>query len=143
MRKEKKMMCRKYSNLCYLLIMAIALVTVMSVSLVKAEKVIESDVDALHSDTITPHDESEDNEPVEEQAEEDVIEEIKLLIVGMADEKDAMKVNEALWKCDGVEGVEVSYKDAKATIKAYVEEISYIEIINAIEDAGFTVAIEE
>ena len=137
------MMCRKYSNLCYLLIMAIALVTVMSVSLVKAEKVIESDVDALHSDTITPHDESEDNEPVEEQAEEDVIEEIKLLIVGMADEKDAMKVNEALWKCDGVEGVEVSYKDAKATIKAYVEEISYIEIINAIEDAGFTVAIEE
>lgn len=143
MRKEKKMMCRKYSNLGYLLIMAIALVTVMSVSLVKAEMVIESDVDALHSDTIAPHDESEDNEPVEEQAEDDVIEEIKLLIVGMADEKDAMKVNEALWKCDGVESVEVSYKDAKATIKAYVEEISYIEIITAIEDAGFTVVIEE
>ena len=140
MRKEKKMICVKYS---YLLIMAIALVTVMSVSLVKAEKAIESDVDALHSDTIKPHDESEDHESVGEQAEEDVIENIKLLIVGMTDEKDAMKANEALWKCDGVEGVEVSYKDAKATIKAYVEEISYSEIITAIEEIGFTVVIEE
>lgn len=143
MRKEKKMMCKKYSNLGYLLIMAIAFVTVMSVSLVKAEKAIESDVDAPHSDTIKPHDESEDNEPVEEQAEEDVIENVELLIEGMIDDKDAMKAKEALWKCNGVEGVEVSFKDAKATIKAYVEEISYIEIINAIEDAGFTVVIEE
>ena len=109
-RKEKKMICVKYSNLGYLLIMAIAIITVMSVSLVKAEKAIESDVDTLHSDTIKSHDESEDNESVGEQAEEDVIENIKLLIAGMTEEKDAMKANEALSKCDGVEGVEVSYK---------------------------------
>ncbi len=143
MRKEKKAFCKKYRNLGYLLIVAIALVGVMSVSLVTAEKAIESDVDTLYSDTIKPHDEPEDSESIEEQAEEDVIENIKLLIVGMTDEKDAMKVNEALWKCDGVEGVEVSYKDAKATIKAYVEEISYIEIITAIEDIGFTAVIKE
>jgi hypothetical protein len=90
---KKTMMYRKYSNLGYVLIMAIVLITVINVSLVKAEKAIESNVDSLHSDTIMPHDESKDNESIE----------------------------------DSAEGAEVSY----------------IEIITAIEDVGFTVVTEE
>lgn len=142
MKKKKEMMCRKYSKLVYLLIMAMAL-TVMSISFVKAENSIESSVDLLHSDSIKQHDISEENWSVEGQGEEEAIETVELLIEGMVDDKDAQKVIEALWKCSGVEGVDVSHRDAKATIKAYVEEVNYTEIIDAIDNAGFAAEIAE
>ena len=134
------MFVNKYLNFGYLSLAAIIFGIVISVSLVKAESPLDSYSNSLPY-YIVPV--SAQQEPAEENAEEEELEEYELYIKGMTCANCEVKVKEALLNCSGIKNAWVSHEEGSAVIEADSDLMDYDEIAGAVENAGFTVIDEE
>lgn len=133
----------KCLNLCCISVASIIFGIVISVSFVKAEYSLESNIDSSQSYTIEKMAAYGEKEPVQEDIEEGELQEFEIRIKGMTSVNSANTVKEALLKCAGVKAALVSHEDGIAVIEADVDMIDSEEIINAIENAGFSFVEEE
>lgn len=133
----------KCLNLCCISVASIIFGIVISVSFVKAEYSLESNIDSSQSYTIEKMSASGEKEPAQEDIEEGELQEFEIRIKGMTSVNSANTLKEALLMCAGVKAASVSHEDGIAVIEADVDMIDSEEIINAIENAGFSFVEEE
>lgn len=137
------MFANKCLKLCCISVVSIIFGIVISVSFVKAEYSLESNIDSSQSYTIEKMSASGEKEPAQEDIEEGELQEFEIRIKGMTSVNSANTVKEALLMCAGVKAASVSHEDGIAVIEADVDMIDSEEIINAIENAGFSFVEEE
>lgn len=137
------MFANKCLKLCCISVVSIIFGIVISVSFVKAEYSLESNIDSSQSYTIEKMSASGEKEPAQEDIEEGELQEFEIRIKGMTSVNSANTVKEALLMCAGVKAASVSHEDGIAVIEADVDMIDSDEIINAIENAGFSFVEEE
>jgi len=128
----------KYLNLGYISVASFIFGIVISVSFVKAESSLESNIDSSQSYTIEKIATSEEKESDQEDIGEGELEEFEIRIKGMTCVNCENTVKEALLKCAGVKTALVSHEEGNAVIEADVDMIDGDEIVNAIEKAGFS-----
>lgn len=138
------MFANKCLKLCCISVVSIIFGIVISVSFVKAEYSLENNIiDSSQSYTIEKMSASGEKEPAQEDIEEGELQEFEIRIKGMTSVNSANTVKEALLMCAGVKAASVSHEDGIAVIEADVDMIDSDEIINAIENAGFSFVEEE